>query len=389
MDDEPSLEPGDVRWMTQFHELQKQQVTALIQQNENQKTQLEILAMQLEVEKQRQLNLHSVNDQVEAKQEANTGIAIQRLHPLPGQDTELPMEGIQAQDFELGGLNSEAQHNFGPRYTAFTIGTPQQDHNRQYQDYSAQNYHQQNHQLNGNVALPRITDLDSPDNRLLMALGGYDLPPLSLPGPSLPGPSTPANNRFPNNREHSAYLNLQYPLVGPDSILRASNLQLSKTPGSPLETPPKGKRPRLVGPALPGYNPAALANVSSGTSCHRGHQSQALETYVAGVGKLAFSLTRKDLEDCIMELALREEDMSNAIHQNPAFDVGLARGLVKSSLMNIMSRNNRRVELSEKYILPISIGLGRNGELGSFAKFPLESMLYPLLFAEVGSVKEN
>lgn len=373
MDDELTAEMADVRWMTQFHELQKQQVTALIQQNENQKTQLEILAMQLEVEKQRQLDRHPANDQVETKHEVNGGIAMEQLHPLSGQDAELQMDGIQAQNFELGGFNPEEQHNFGPRYATFTMETSQQDHSRHYQEFNHQHYHQQNTQLNGNVALPRLTDLDSPDNRLLMALGGYDLPPLSLSGPSLPSPSTPANNRFPNNREHSAYLTPQYPPVGPDSILRSTNSQLSKTPGSPLDTPPQGKRPRLIGP---GYNNSAvMMNVSNGSTTQHG---QALESYAAGVGKLAFSLTRKDLEDCIMELARREEEMSNAIYKNPAFDVGLTQGLVRSSLMNIISKSNRRVVLSGKDIWPMSIGLGRGGGLGCFARFPLESVLYPL-----------
>lgn len=374
MDDGPTTPvPVDARWMTQFHELQKQQVTALIQQNENQKTQLEILAMQLEVEKQRKLDRHAANDQVEAKREANGGIAMQQLHHLPGQDAELPMEGIQTQGFELGGFNPETQHGFGPRYTAFTVETPQQDHGRQYQEFNHQHYHQQNHQLNGNVALPRLTDLDSPDNRLLMALGGYDLPPLSLSGSSLPDPSTPAN-RFLNNREHPAYLTPQYPPVRPDSVLRSNNRQLSKTPGSPLATSPKGKRPRLAGPALSGYNSAVMMNISNGSSSHGSHHNQALETYAASVGKLAFSLTRKDLEDCIMELAGREEEMSNSIYQGPAFDVGPIQGLVRSSLMNIISRNNRKV-VSEKDIWSMSIGLGRGEELGNFAKFPLESML--------------
>lgn len=367
MDDELTAEMADVRWMTQFHELQKQQVTALIQQNENQKTQLEILAMQLEVEKQRQLDRRPANDQVEAKHEANGGIAMEQLHPLSSQDAELQMNGIQAQGFELGGFNPEEQHNFGPRYTAFTMETSQQDHSRHYQEFNHQHYHQQNPQLNGNVALPRLTDLDTPDNRLLMALGGYDLPPLSLSRPS-----TPANNRFPNNREHSAYLTPQYPPVGPESILRSNNSQLSKTPGSPLDTPPQGKRPRLIGP---GYNNSAvMMNVSNGSTTQH---SQALESYAAGVGKLAFSLTRKDLEDCIMELARREEEMSNVIYKNPAFDVGSTQGLVRSSLMNIISKSNRRVVLSEKDIWPMSIGLGRGGGLGWFARFPLESMSYP------------
>lgn len=367
MADELTVESADIRWMTQFHELQKQQVTALIQQNENQKTQLEILAMQLEVEKQRQLDRHPADDRVEAKHEANGGIAMEQLHPLPGQDTELQMDGIQAQDFELG-FSPEAQHNFGPRYAAFTVETSQQDHSRHYQDFNHQNYHQPNPQLNGNVALPRLTDLDSPDNHLLMAFGGYDLPPLSLSGPSLPSPSTPASNRFSNGRDHSAYLTPQYPPVGPESVLRSTNGQLNNTPGSPLDTPPKGKRPRLVGP---GYNSTIMMNVSGGST----YQNQALESYAVGVGKLAFSVARKDLEDCIMELARREEEMCNAIYKNTPFD-GPTQGLVRSSLMNIISRNNRRVVLSEKDIWPVSIGLGRGGELGCFARFPLESMYH-------------
>lgn len=370
MEDEPAPEPADACWMTQFHELQQQQVTALIQQNENQKTQLEILAMQLEVERQRRLACHLVSDQVPAKRKVDADASMQQLLPSP-QATALPVRNMQVQDFGMGDFSHAGQQDFGPLYPAFGTETPQRDRNR----HSQQNYLQtQNKQANDNMRLPRITDLDSPDNRLLMALGGYDLPPFSLPCLSSPDLPILTNNRLNNYEHSSAYLTPKYPPIGPDSILRSNSCLANTTPSSPTGTSPRGKRPRLVGPALTEYSSLAAMNVLTDNSYHHGQQNQALQSYAADVGKLAFSLTRKDLEECIIELALREADISTAFYQNPAFGIEQKQGLVRSSLMSKLTRNDRNVAISSKDICPMTMGLSKGGELGSFGKVPLERM---------------
>lgn len=368
MEDEPALQVPDVRWMTQFNELQQQQVTALIQQNENQKTQLEILAMQLEIEKQRQFNRHHANGQVSTKKEVDGGVDMQQLLPLPVQDSPLQIHSMQSQGFEMGDFSSEAQQNFEPRYSAFSMEPPQQNHNQQ--------LYQSQHQENVNPELPRINNLGSPDNQLFMALGGCDLPPLLLSCSSLPGSSTPANNRLNIIHEYSAYSTPRYPSIMPDPVLRSNNRQTNRTPDSSIANTHKEKRPRLFGPALPEYSSPAAANVANGSSYH-GQQSQALQSYAAGVGKLAFCLTRKDLEDCIMELALREEDMSTVHYHNAAFNIVPKQGLVRSSLMSKLARNSRKVVVFNKDIWPMSMGLSKAGELGSFRKVPLECMSCP------------
>lgn len=377
MADEPVLGPADALWMTQFHELQKQQVAALIQQNENQRTQLDILTMQLEVEKERRLPNHPINGQLEAKKEAGGIIVQQQMMQLPSQDSVTPMQRIQSQDLEIGEFNQDAQ-DFEIRYPSYGVETPQHQ-NHHYQDQGQQHYQQpQDQQGSDSLALPRITDLDSPDNRLLVALG-YNMPPLQAP--SLSAPFTPTNNRCLNSHDNSVYLTPEYPINAPEPILGSVNHSANKITAPSVA--PKAKRPRLIGPALPEYSSPRVMNVPNGSSYHHGQQNEALQSYAAGVGKLAFALSRKDLEECIMELAFREEDFSAAFYHNAAFGVGPKEGLVRSCLLTKSSRGGRNILLN-KDLYAIGMGLRRSGGLGSFGKVPLERMSFSIHAGKLG-----
>jgi hypothetical protein len=380
---------GDSNWMVKFNELQKRQVDALVLQNENQKLQLEILSLQLKVENKRKTHT-SLNGREGAKLEIGDTIQPQQESSPLGETSLTPVPEFVMQAFDSNINQGFAQY---PNYNL----EGSQDSNifpEENQDLPEIQQQQQSDTMIGlpeitnldvadqhqrpNVMmeLPDMTNLDAADSRLMMALC-YNMPPPPLQTTMTSDPFTPTNKRTENqgNGLHS---------MTPDNLTPLETVKahrhghrrpsIIRTPVSPIESP-RVKRARTseIGIGYLDYSPNILGGFN-GDIDQRGPLSEALQTYASDVEKLAFALTRKDLEECVLELALAEEGIAKLLDDNSASGVIPSGGLVRSALLKRCNKNGRKVVFN-KDIYPMSMGLNEGSNVGAFKNLPLERTL--------------
>lgn len=382
---------GDNNWMVKFNELQKRQVDALVLQNENQKLQLEILSLQLKVENKRKTNTPQ-NGLEGANLEIGGTIQPQQKSSPLGETSSTPVPEFVMQAFDPSINQGFAQYpNYNHEgsqdsniFAEENQGLPEIQQQQQQQsdtmiglpEVANLDVADQHQRPNVMMELPDMTNLDATDSRLMMALC-YNMPPPPLQTAMTSDPFTPANKRIENqgNGVYSMTPDNLTPLETAKAHRHGyRRLSIIRTPVSPMESP-RVKRARTseIGVGYLDYSPNILGGFNEDAD-QRGPLSEALQTYASDVEKLAFALTRKDLEECVLELALAEEGITNLLDDNSASGIIPSGGLVRSALLKRCNKNGRKIVFN-KDIYPMSMGLNEASNVGAFKNLPLERTL--------------